>query len=95
MTALDWVLVVAIVVLAAFVVAGLVLGARALRQMQNSRTEAKDRQDQVDDAKAKAASVRAEAAAAKAEANAARAGARPPAGRGGRRAGPHGGPAQR
>ena len=76
MTALDWVLVVAIVVLAAFVVAGLTLGARALRQLQSSKNEAKDRQEQVDVAKAKAASVRAEAAAAKAEANAARAEAR-------------------
>ena len=76
MTALDWVLVVAIVVLAAFVVVGLVLGARALRQLQSAKSEAKDRQDQVDDANAKAASVRAEAAAAKAEASAARAEAR-------------------
>jgi ribonuclease Y len=76
MTALDWVLVVAIIVLAAFLVAGLVLGARALRALQTNRNEVKDRQDQVDDAKAKAASVRAEAAAAKAEANAARAEAR-------------------
>src|SRR4029453_691772 len=76
MTALDWVLVVAIIVLAAFLVAGLVLGARALRALQTNRNEVKDRQDQVDVAKAKAASVRAEAAAAKAEANAARAEAR-------------------
>src|SRR4029453_16902200 len=76
MTALDWVLVVAIIVLAAFLVAGLVLGARAVRALQTNRNEVKDRQDQVDDAKAKAASVRAEAAAAKAEANAARAEAR-------------------
>ena len=84
MTALDWVLVVAIVVLAAFVLAGLVLGARALRQLQSDRVDAQGRQSQavddanakVDDAKAKAASVRAEAAAAKAEATAARAEAR-------------------
>jgi ribonuclease Y len=84
MTALDWVLVVAIIVLAAFVVAGLVLGSRALRQLQTTKDEARHSQDQavddaqakVDDAKAKAASVRAEAAAAKAEASAARAEAR-------------------
>jgi ribonuclease Y len=76
MTTVDWVLVVAIVVLAACVVAGMVLGVRALRTLQSSKTEAKDRQEQVDVAKAKAASVRAEAAAAKAEANAARAEAR-------------------
>lgn len=38
MTALDWVLAVAIIVLAALVVAGLVLGARALRQLQQGRT---------------------------------------------------------
>ncbi|GLY94768.1 ribonuclease Y [Actinoplanes sp. NBRC 103695] len=76
MTALDFVLVVAIVVLAAFVVGGLYLGSRALRQIQTSKVDAKDREDQVEHAKAKAASVRAEAAAAKAEANAARAEAR-------------------
>ena len=84
MTALDWVLVVAIIVLAAFVAAGLVLGSRALRQLQTTKDEARHSQDQavddaqakVDDAKAKAASVRAEAAAAKAEASAARAEAR-------------------
>ena len=84
MTALEWVLVVAIVVLAALVVAGLVLGARALRQLQESRTADRDRREQtldaakakVDDANAKAASVRAEAAAAKAEATSARAEAR-------------------
>ena len=84
MTALDWVLVVAIVVLGALVVAGLVLGARALRQMQSQRADAQEREDQavgaaqakVADANAKAASVRAEAAAAKAEAAAARAEAR-------------------
>ncbi|MEU7902065.1 ribonuclease Y [Actinoplanes sp. NPDC049118] len=83
MTAL-WVLVMAIVVLAAFVVVGLVLGARALRQLQESKTADRDRREQtvddamakVDDANAKAASVRAEAAAAKAEATAARAEAR-------------------
>ncbi|MFF5081033.1 ribonuclease Y [Actinoplanes sp. NPDC000266] len=81
MTALDWVLVVAIVVLAAFVVAGMLLGARALRHLK--KTDAKgsgqavdDALAKVDDANAKAASVRAEAAAAKAEANAARAEAR-------------------
>ena len=84
MTALDWVLVVAIVVLGALVVAGLVLGARALRQLQTQRADAQVREDQavgvaeakVADANAKAASVRAEAAAAKAEASAARAEAR-------------------
>jgi ribonuclease Y len=84
MTALNWVLVLAIIVLAAFVLAGLFLGARALRQLQAGREEVKGRQDRavddakakVDDAKAKAASVRAEAAAAKAEAGAARAEAR-------------------
>jgi ribonucrease Y len=84
MNALEWVLVVAIVVLAAFVVIGLVLGARALRQLQESKSADRDRREQtlddakakVDDANAKAASVRAEAAAAKAEATAARAEAR-------------------
>src|SRR4051794_17475382 len=84
MTALDWVLVGAIVVLGALVVAGLVLGARALRQLQTHRADAQEREDQavgaaeakVADANAKAASVRAEAAAAKAEASAARAEAR-------------------
>jgi ribonuclease Y len=83
-TALEWVLVVAVVVLAAFVVVGLVLGARALRQLQESKTADRDRREQtldaakakVDDANAKAASVRAEAAAAKAEASSARAEAR-------------------
>jgi ribonuclease Y len=83
MTALDWVLV-AIVVLGALVVAGLVLGARALRQLQTQRADAQERKDQavgaaeakVADANAKAASVRAEAAAAKAEASSARAEAR-------------------
>ncbi|UQU66342.1 ribonuclease Y [Couchioplanes caeruleus] len=84
MTALVWVLVVAIVVLAAFVVAGLVLGARALRRLQESRVADQETREQtlhaakakVDDANAKAASVRAEVAAAKAEATAARAEAR-------------------
>jgi ribonuclease Y len=84
MTALDWVLVVAIVVLGALVLTGLLLGARALRQLQSDRADAQERQDQavgaaqakVADANAKAASVRAEAAAAKAEASAARAEAR-------------------
>jgi ribonuclease Y len=84
MTALEWVLVVAIVVLVAFVVVGLMLGARALRALQDSKTADRDRREQtldaakakVDDANAKAASVRAEAAAAKAEASAARAEAR-------------------
>ncbi|MEU8813921.1 ribonuclease Y [Actinoplanes sp. NPDC048796] len=81
MTALDWVLVVAIVVLAAFVVAGMLLGARALRHLkktdaQGSGQAVDDALAKVDDANAKAASVRAEAAAAKAEANAARAEAR-------------------
>jgi ribonuclease Y len=84
MTALDWVLVLAIVVLAGLVVVGLLLGARALRQLQSNKDHAKNSQERavddakakVDDAKAKAASVRAEAAAAKAEASAARAEAR-------------------
>ena len=77
MTALDWVLVVAIIVLAALMVTGLVLGTRALRQLQNTKEMARTRREQaVDDAKAKVASVRAEAAAAKAEASAARAEAR-------------------
>ncbi|MBB4760482.1 ribonuclease Y [Amorphoplanes digitatis] len=83
-TSVIWVLVMAVVVLAAFVVVGLVLGARALRQLQESKTADRDRREQtvddamakVDDANAKAASVRAEAAAAKAEATAARAEAR-------------------
>ncbi|GAA0550964.1 ribonuclease Y [Paractinoplanes ferrugineus] len=84
MTAPYWVLVVAIVVLGALVVAGLVFGARALRQMQSDRADAQQREDQavgaaeakVADANAKAASVRAEVAAAKAEATSARAEAR-------------------
>jgi ribonuclease Y len=82
--ALVWVLVVAIVVLGALLVTGLVLGARALRQLQSDRADAQGRRGQavddaqakVADANAKAASVRAEAAAAKAEASAARAEAR-------------------
>jgi len=83
MTALDWVLVVAIVLLAALVVAGMLLGARAVRQLYQVRSDAQgqgqavdDALAQVDDANAKAASVRAETAAAKAEAGAARAEAR-------------------
>lgn len=84
MTAPVWVLMVAFVLLAAFVVVGLLLGLRALRQLQESKTADRDRREQslddakakVDDANAKAASVRAEAAAAKAEATAARAEAR-------------------
>ncbi|GGK90753.1 ribonuclease Y [Mangrovihabitans endophyticus] len=88
MTALDWVLVVAIVVLAAFVVAGLLLGSRALKQIQSGRDERRGQAEddanarvevakaRIEDANAKAASVRAEAAAAKAEAAAARAEAR-------------------
>jgi len=84
MTALEWVLMVAFVVLASFVVVGLILGVRALRQLQETKTADRDRREQtlddakakVDDANAKAASVRAEAAAAKAEATAARAEAR-------------------
>ncbi|MEU4687951.1 ribonuclease Y [Actinoplanes sp. NPDC023714] len=84
MTPLDWVLVIAVIVLAASVIAGLVLGARALRQMQSERHDAHERQEQevgaaqakVADANAKAATVRAETAAAKAEAGAARAEAR-------------------
>ncbi|GAA4948524.1 ribonuclease Y [Actinoplanes utahensis] len=83
-TPLDWVLVIAIIVLGASVIGGMVLGARALRQLRADRQDAQDRQDQavgdaqakVADANAKAASVRAEAAAAKAEASAARAEAR-------------------
>ncbi|GIE84224.1 ribonuclease Y [Actinoplanes regularis] len=70
--------------LAVSVIAGLTLGARALRQLRTERQDAQDRQEQevgdaqakVADANAKAASVRAEAAAAKAEAAAARAEAR-------------------
>ncbi|MFI5931160.1 ribonuclease Y [Actinoplanes sp. NPDC051494] len=73
MTALDWVLVVAIVVLTALVAAGLYVGSRALRHMQKSRSADEQTREQ---ANAKAASVRAEAAAAKAEATAARAEAR-------------------
>jgi ribonuclease Y len=84
MISVTWVLVVAIIVLAVSVIAGLFLGARALRQMQSYRQVAQEKQEQavgdaqakVEDAKAKAASVRAETAAAKAEANAARAEAR-------------------
>ncbi|BAL92129.1 putative metal-dependent phosphohydrolase [Actinoplanes missouriensis 431] len=84
MTPLDWVLVIAVIVLAASVIAGLVLGARALRQMQSERHDAHERQElevgaaqaKIADANAKAASVRAETAAAKAEAGAARAEAR-------------------
>ncbi|MBW6437994.1 ribonuclease Y [Actinoplanes hulinensis] len=84
MTPLDWVLVVAIIVIAVAVIAGLVLGTRALRQLRADRQDAQERQEQavgdarakVEDANAKAASVRAEAAAAKAEASAARAEAR-------------------
>ncbi|WP_430783831.1 ribonuclease Y [Actinoplanes sp. G11-F43] len=84
MDPVDWVLVVAIIVLAALVIAGLFLGTRALRQLRSDRQVAQERQDQavgdaqakVEDANAKAASVRAETAAAKAEASAARAEAR-------------------
>jgi ribonucrease Y len=84
MNPLAWVLVVGIVVLAVFLLAGLLLAVKTLRQLQTDRAVAQDRQGQavddaqakVDDAKAKAASVRAEAAAAKAEATAARAEAR-------------------
>jgi ribonuclease Y len=84
MTSVTWVLVVAIIVLAVSVIAGLFLGTRALRQMQSYRQVAQEKQEQavgdaqakVEDANAKAASVRAETAAAKAEANAARAEAR-------------------
>jgi ribonucrease Y len=76
-TALDWVLVVAIVVLGVTVVAGLVLGARALRHLQESRrADDQTREQTLKDANAKAASLRAEVAAAKAEATAARAEAR-------------------
>ncbi|WP_433826823.1 ribonuclease Y [Actinoplanes sp. CA-015351] len=84
MKPLDWVLVIAVIVLAVSVIAGLVLGARALRQMQTERHDAHERQElevgeaqaKVADANAKAASVKAETAAAKAEAGAARAEAR-------------------
>lgn len=84
MTPLDWVIVAAVVVLAAAVVAGLILGARALRQLQEARSADQENRERtlqtakakVDDANAKAASVRAEVAAAKAEATAARAEAR-------------------
>ncbi|WP_305782765.1 ribonuclease Y [Symbioplanes lichenis] len=84
MSPLDWVLVLAVVVLAAFVAAGIFLGQRALRQLQETRSADERSREQtlhaakakVDDANAKAASVRAEAAAAKAEASAARAEAR-------------------
>lgn len=84
MDPVDWVLVVAIIMLAALVIAGLFLGARALRQLRTDRQVAQERQEQavgdaqakVEDANAKAASVRAETAAAKAEASAARAEAR-------------------
>jgi ribonuclease Y len=51
MTALDWVLVLAIVVLAGLVVVGLLLGARALRQLQSNKDHAKNSQERaVDDA---------------------------------------------
>ncbi len=81
MSPLDWVLVLAVVVLGAFVAAGLVLGGRALRHLQDTRSADERSREQtlhaakakVDDANAKAASVRAEAAAAKAEAASARA----------------------
>jgi ribonuclease Y len=84
MTPVTWVLVVAIIVLAVSVIAGLFLGTRALRQLYSYRQVAQEKQEQavgdaqakVEDANAKAASVRAETAAAKAEANAARAEAR-------------------
>src|SRR5690349_21720685 len=52
MTALVWVLVVAFVVLAALVVAGLVLGARAMRRLQTGSGE-QGRGQAVDDALAK------------------------------------------
>ncbi|OJF10895.1 ribonuclease Y [Couchioplanes caeruleus] len=84
MTALVWVLMVAVIILASAVITGLIFGARALRRLQDSRSadqESRERTLQhakakVDDANAKAASVRAEVAAAKAEATAARAEAR-------------------
>ncbi|MEV6346101.1 ribonuclease Y [Actinoplanes sp. NPDC051851] len=84
MTPWIWVLVIAIVVLAATVVTGMLLGARALRRLSDDRQVAQERREQevgdaqakVEHANAKAASVRAEAAAAKAEAAAARAEAR-------------------
>lgn len=76
-SALDWVLVVAIVVLAAFMAGGLWFGARALRHLQDSRrADEKSHEQKLNAANAKAASVRAEVAAAKAEATAARAEAR-------------------
>ncbi|MEV4643041.1 ribonuclease Y [Actinoplanes sp. NPDC049548] len=84
MTPLDWVLVVTVVLLAGAVVTGLILGTRALRHLQDSRSADQENRERtlhaakakVDDANAKAASVRAEVAAAKAEATAARAEAR-------------------
>ncbi|GGQ57381.1 ribonuclease Y [Couchioplanes azureus] len=84
MTALVWVLTVAVIILASAVVAGLVFGARSLRRLQESRSADQENRERtlqrakakVDDANAKAASVRAEVAAAKAEATAARAEAR-------------------
>ncbi|MEV6595354.1 ribonuclease Y [Actinoplanes sp. NPDC051346] len=84
MTALVWVLMVAVIILATAVIAGLIFGARALRRLQEVRSAESENRERtlqhakakVDDANAKAASVRAEVAAAKAEATAARAEAR-------------------
>ena len=85
MTALDWVLVVAIVVLAASCWPAWCSAPGRCASCRAERADAQDRpgsepsthaQAKVDDANAKAASVRAEAAAAKAEATAARAEAR-------------------
>ncbi|WP_412736870.1 ribonuclease Y [Krasilnikovia sp. MM14-A1259] len=86
MTAPYWVFVVAIAVLAALVVFGLVVGARIVRQLQNGRTderflEAKDRQEQslaalrtaADEASTAVDDAKAKAASVRAEAAAAKA----------------------
>ncbi|GAB2623713.1 ribonuclease Y [Paractinoplanes abujensis] len=87
MTALDWVLVVAIVVLATLVVAGMVLGARALRQLHKVRADdhgqgqavddalakVEDANAKVEDANAKVDDANAKAASVRAEAAAAKA----------------------
>ncbi len=60
MTALDWVLVVAFVVLAAVMLVGVLLGARALRNLQTDRADAHERHGQaVGDAQAKVEDARA------------------------------------
>jgi ribonucrease Y len=86
MTALGWVLVVAIVVLAAFMLFGLLMGARALRTLQGGRvdpgySEAKDRQEQslaalrsaADEASTAVDDAKAKAASVRAEVAAAKA----------------------